>query len=237
MAPSAEAAALGSAAARATVQPTLVAGEGYLLSSVLIDDGSDPATTFVFTDPALGVGVAAQSSASAVPDGLGGERIVLLADTVGAADASAAGASAFAFATATIHGGFLISNLSGNPIEATIDIDWNWNIALALDDAAYDYAGSRVVMTVFRDGLPLLELVNQLVESASGDFSDGGSWSLPISLDGDAEASYSLEMVISTLAQSSPVAAIPEPGTGWLASIALIGLSTARRTRVSLRWR
>jgi hypothetical protein len=229
-APSAEAAAIGSAAVRATIQPALVGGSGFLLSSILIDDGSDPSTTYAFTDPPLGAGLAARSAASALWQGTGNEQLVLAAESSGRAVATTAGEPAAAFAAAQAHGGFLVSNLLGDAIDIALEIDWDLALTLALNEPSNEYAASLVQLTLFRDGQWFEEVAYEFIEWTDLGFGRSNNLSLPFSLAGGEEVRFTLQVTASILAQSTVVSSVPEPSSLLLASLAFLGWgATSRR--------
>jgi len=115
------------------------------------DDGSNPFTTYAFVDPggAPGSSADAQGSlASTVADTLSG-AVNLSGTAVGLPGLPAT----LAFSTGWVSGGVLAINNGTAPALLSIQLDWDWVIALLADDSVLDSSLGQVVLDVFEDGL------------------------------------------------------------------------------------
>jgi len=156
---------------------------GVDLLTFVDDDGSSSFTTYAFVDPggAPGSSADAQGSlASTAADTLEG-AVSLSGTSVGLPGFPAT----LAFSTGWVSGGVLAINNGTAPALLSIQLDWDWVIALLADDPVLDSSLGQVVLDVFEDGLFLEGVVNEFLptpDSVGG--ANSGSFVREIALAG-----------------------------------------------------
>jgi hypothetical protein len=203
---------------------------GVELLNFVDDDGSNPFTTFAFVDPGGAPGSSADAQGSLASTGT--DALTGAVNLSGAAAGLPGLPATLAFSTGWIAGGILAINNSAAPAALSIQLDWDWAIALGFDDPVLDSSLGQVVLDVFEDGVFLDNVVNELLVTPDslGD-ANSGAFVREVTL-GAAEArAYTFALSVTATGSAVAPAAVPEPASLYLMLAGGGSLLAARRRR------
>lgn len=227
----AEAMAISSVSAEA--QFTIQSGqEGAIgILAFVADQGSNPLTTFAFTDPDGIPGSTAETTGtvSVAP----GNSILFSALTTVRANGAPEPVAEIAYGQTTLTAGFLLSNLSAaNASEVTLAVDWSWLMNLDAAGSPIDLALGQVFLELAIDGVPTYQLAaDSLVAPPAVGTSSTDAFRIGLGFAPSESRELTLSLLTVGLAQSTVPTAVPEPGSLALVGLGALCLSAARVRR------